>query len=132
LPYNPIESVDTSNTGTTERPNRIASGNLPTGQRSINKWFDVSAFPTPTQYTFGDSGRNILTGPGFHNVDLGFSRSIELRESTSLELRAEAFNLFNTPQFGLPNATLGQATTAVISSVVNPQREIQLAARIRF
>jgi hypothetical protein len=132
LPYNPIESVDTSNTGTTERPDRIASGNLPAGQRSINRWFDVTAFPTPAQYTFGDAGRNILTGPGFHNIDLGFSRSIELVERTSLELRAEAFNLFNTPQFGLPNATLGQATTGVISSVVNPQREIQFAARIRF
>lgn len=132
LPFNPIESVDTSNTGTTERPNRIASGNLSSNQRSINKWFDVSAFPTPAQYTFGNAGRNILTGPGFHNVDLGLSRSIGLTEATSFEIRAEAFNLFNTPEFGLPNATLGQATTAVISSVVNPQREIQFAARIRF
>jgi hypothetical protein len=132
LPFTPVESVDQSNTGTTEHPNRIGNGNLPSSQRTIDRWFDTSAFATPTQYTFGNSGRDILVGPGFHNTDLGLSRSISLVESTSLELRAEAFNLFNTPQFGLPNATLGQATTAVISSVLNPQRQIQIAARVRF
>ena len=89
-------------------------------------------FRSPTQYTFGNSGRDILTGPGFHNIDFGLSRIINITERAHLEIRAEAFNLFNTPQFGLPNATLGQSTTAVISSVTNPQRQIQLAARIQF
>ena len=132
LPFTPVESVDASNTGTTEHPDRIGNGNLSSGQRTIGHWFDTSAFVTPAQYTFGNSGRNILTGPGFHNIDFGLSRSISLLESTSLELRAEAFNLFNTPQFGLPNATLGQTTTAVISSVTNPQRQIQIAAKVHF
>ena len=130
--FTPVEGVDASNTGTTEHPNRIANGNLPSGHRSINHWFDTTAFPTPAQYTFGNSGRDILNGPGFHNIDFGLSRVIGLVEGASLEIRAEAFNLFNTPQFGLPNATLGQSTTAVISSVFNPQRQIQLAARIQF
>ena len=132
LSFTPVESVDGSNTGTTQHPNRIGNGNLSSSQRTIGHWFDTSAFATPAQYTFGNSGRNILTGPGFHNVDLGLSRTISLIESTSLEIRAEAFNLFNTPQFGLPNATLGQSTTAVISSVTNPQRQLQLAAKIHF
>jgi Carboxypeptidase regulatory-like domain/TonB dependent receptor len=132
LPFTPVESVDGSNTGTTQHPNRVGNGNLPSGQRTIKKWFDTTAFPTPAQYTFGDSGRNILVGPGFHDIDLGLSRTISLLESTTLEIRAEAFNLFNTPQFGLPNATLNQSTTAVISSVLNPQREIQFAGRLRF
>jgi hypothetical protein len=132
LPFNPVESVDQSNTGTTERPNRIASGVLPDGQRSINNWFDVSAFPTPAQYTFGDSGRDILRGPGFHNVDFGLSRSVSVADRGTVEFRFEAFNAFNTPQFGLPNATLGQATTGVISTVANPQRELQAALRFAF
>jgi hypothetical protein len=132
LSFTPVESVDGSNTGTTQHPNRIGNGNLPSSQRTIGHWFDTSAFPTPAQYTFGNSGRNILLGPGFHDVDLGLSRTIGLIESTSLEIRAEAFNIFNTPQFGLPNATLGQSTTGVISSVTNPQRQIQLAAKIHF
>jgi hypothetical protein len=130
--FTPVESVDSSNTGTTEHPNRIGSGNLPSSQRTIDHWFNSSDFTTPAQYTFGDSGRNILNGPGFHNIDFGLSREINLLEHSSLEIRAEAFNLFNTPQFGLPNATLGQSTTAVISSVTNPQRQIQLAARVHF
>jgi Carboxypeptidase regulatory-like domain/TonB dependent receptor len=132
LPFTPVESVDTSNTGTTEHPNRIGNGNLPSGQRTIGHWFDTSAFVTPAEYTFGNSGRNILVGPGFHNIDAGLSRTISLLEGTSLEIRAEAFNILNTPQFGLPNATLGQSTTAVISSVTNPQRQIQIAAKIHF
>jgi hypothetical protein len=130
--FTPVESVDSSNTGTTAHPNRVGNGNLPSSQRSITHWFDTSAFTTPAQYTFGNSGRDILTGPGFHNIDFGLSRLINITERAHLEIRAEAFNLFNTPQFGLPNATLGQSTTAVISSVTNPQRQIQLAARIQF
>ena len=131
LPFNPVEAVDQSNTGTTARPNRIAQGSLPTG-KSVARWFDISAFPTPSQYTFGNSGRDILRGPGFHNLDLAMSRAFSVRELASAEFRAEAFNLLNTPQFGLPNATLGQSTTGVISSVVNPQRQIQLALRLAF
>jgi Carboxypeptidase regulatory-like domain/TonB dependent receptor len=132
LSFTPVESVDGSNTGTTQHPNRVGNGNLSSSERTVRNWFDTSAFATPAQYTFGNSGRNILTGPGFHNVDLGLSRTISLIESTSLEIRAEAFNLFNTPQFGLPNATLNQSTTGVISSVFNPQRQLQLAAKIHF
>jgi hypothetical protein len=132
LPFTPVQSVDGSNTGTTQHPNRIGNGNLPGNQRKIGHWFDTSAFATPAQYTFGNSGRDILAGPGFHNLDLGLSRTIRLFERSSLQVRGEAFNILNTPQFNLPNATLGQPTTAVVSTVSNPQRQIQLAARIQF
>jgi hypothetical protein len=130
--FTPVEAVDASNTGTTEHPNRVGNGNLSSDKRTIHQWFDTSAFAVPAQYTFGNSGRDIVEGPGFHNVDLSLSRSIPILEKAALEIRAEAFNLFNTPQFGLPNATLGQPTTGVISSVLNPQRQIQFAARISF
>ena len=125
-------SFDTTNSGTTARPNRTLNGALPSSERGPQDWFDQAAFPTPASYVFGDSGRNILNGPGFHNIDLGLSRYISLTERWNLEFRAEAFNLFNTPELGLPNATLGVATTGVISSVINPQRELQLALRIAF
>jgi hypothetical protein len=132
LSFTPVENVDQSNTGTTAHPNRIGNGNFPSSRRSIDNWFDTSAFTTPVQYTFGNSGRDILVGPGFHNVDAGLSRTIPIVHQTSIEVRAEAFNLFNTPQFALPNATLNQTTTGHVSSVYNPQRQIQLAARFRF
>ncbi len=132
LPFTPVLNFDPSNTGTTARPNRIGVGSLPSDERSPQQWFDTSAFATPTSFVFGNSGRNILRGPGFRNLDLGLSRLIRLTERANLEFRAEAFNLFNTPQFGLPNATLGVATTGTISSVVNPQRQLQLALRFAF
>lgn len=131
LPFTPVLSFDPTNTGTTARPNRIASGVLSSGQGPL-RWFDPTAFVAPATFTFGNSGRNILRGPGQRNMDVGLARSISIRERVGLEFRAEAFNLFNTPQFGLPNATLGVATTGVISTVVNPQRELQLALRLSF
>lgn len=132
IPFTPILNFDPTNTGTTARPDRVASGVLSSDQRGPQNWFDPTAFVTPAAYVFGNSGRNILAGPGFHNIDLGLSRYISLTERWNLEFRAEAFNLFNTPEFGLPSATLGVATTGVISSVINPQRELQLALRIAF
>lgn len=131
LPFTPIESVDASNTGTTERPNRIGSGVLTSGQ-SINEWFNVAAFTSPEEYTFGNSGRNILRGPGLTNTDLGLSRIIPVTERIHMEFRAEAFNLFNTPQFGLPNATLGTSTVGTITTTLNAQRELQFALRVAF
>jgi len=131
LPFTPVLSFDPTNTGIgTARPNRNASGVLTNPGPSA--WFSTAAFATPAAFVYGNSGRNILSGPGFHNIDLGLSRSISFLERYQLEFRAEAFNLFNTPQFGLPNATLGVATSGVISTVVNPQRELQLALRFAF
>ena len=132
LPFTPVLSSDNTNTGTTARPNRIANGSLPSDERNPQNWFDEAAFVTPAQYVYGNSGRNILRGPGFRNLDVGLSRFFALTERFNLEFRAEAFNIFNTPELGLPNATLGVATTGSISTVVNPQREIQLALRLRF
>lgn len=98
----------------------------------MQDWFNGSAFVAPVGFSYGNSGRNILTGPGFHNIDLGLSRRVGLTERLGLEIRAEAFNLFNTPQFGPPNKAVGVATTGAISTVINPQREIQLALRFSF
>lgn len=132
LPFTPVLAFDPTNSGTTARPDRIGDGNLSSSRQAPLHWFDTTAFAVPAPFTFGSSGRNILRGPGQRNIDVGLARSISIRERVGLEFRAEAFNLFNTPQFGLPNATLGVATTGVISTVVNPQRELQLALRLAF
>ncbi len=130
LPITPILSYDPTNTGIIAYPNRIGSGVL--SNPTPNDWFNGSAFVAPTGYSYGNSGRNILTGPGFHNIDLGLSRRVSLKERASLELRAEAFNLFNTPQFGPPNNTVGVSNTGAITTVINPQRELQFALRFAF
>ncbi|MEO8660458.1 MAG: hypothetical protein ABI693_18460, partial [Bryobacteraceae bacterium] len=130
LPFTPRLPTDTAGTGTPIRPNRIQSGVAATP--TVQSWFDTSAFVSPPPYAYGNSGRNILSGPGFRNVDLGLSRLFRLGERVRLEFRAEAFNLFNTPQLGSPNPVLTFNTTGAISTVTNPQREIQLALRLRF
>jgi hypothetical protein len=132
LPFTPVLSYDPSNTGTTGRPNRIADGSLSASQRSPSYWFDTSAFTAPANLTFGNSGRNFLRGPGQVNFDLGVSRRFQITERFGLSFRGEAFNLFNTPQFGLPNATIGVANAGVIESVVAPERQLQLALRLTF
>ena len=131
-PFNVVMSTDASNTGTTERPNRTASGYLPQSQRAINHWFDTAAFTAPTAYTFGNTPRNALHGPGRVNSDLSVHRQFALRERFRLTFRLEAFNAFNHPQFSNPNSTIGNSLAGVISSTIVAQRQIQLGLRLTF
>jgi hypothetical protein len=129
--FTPTVSTDLANMGTTNYPNRIADGNLPSGQRSINDWFNVSAFALPTQYTFGNSGKNVLEGPGLTNLDFNLSKFFVFHERFRLQFRAEAFNISNTPAFGLPNAVINSPTVGKISSAGSP-RQVQFALKFLF
>ena len=135
------------------------NGTLPSDKRSITQWFNTSAFVsipltgTLANGQWGNSGRNILQGPGTKNVDFSVFKNFQLAESKVLQFRAEFFNLFNTPQFNNPSATApppaATSTTLVpnitpgaaygtISSAGSPttfqriSREIQLAAKFTF
>jgi hypothetical protein len=74
LPFTPSLATPVANTGTSSRPNRIGSGVL--SERTPNRWFDAAAFTTPALYAFGNAGRNILTGPGTHIVDVNFGKTV--------------------------------------------------------
>ncbi len=117
--------------GGPERPNRIASGTLPSSQRTIDHWFDTSAFVAPAQYTFGNSGTGILVGPGRFNTDLGIHRNFPIRELFTLSFRGEMFNAFNHPNFGVPAAAIGNVQAGQISGT-DPARVIQLALKLNF
>jgi hypothetical protein len=139
LPFTPTMQTNTLNTGTgSQFPNRIASGELPSSERSIDRWFDASAFAAPPQYAFGNSGRNILYGPGTRQVDASLFKSFTFHESRRLEFRAETFNLFNTPQFNNPSSSIGFSGVARITSAGSPtvylrtSRQIQLALKLYF
>ena len=116
------------------------NGSLAGGQRSIHEWFNTlpTVFTNPGAQQWGNSGRNILQGPGTKNIDFSVFKNIALKEAQKLELRAEFFNLFNTPQFNNPNATVGATNFGTVSSAGSPttlqrvSREIQLAAKINF
>jgi outer membrane receptor protein involved in Fe transport len=131
LPFTPQLQTSTTN-GTGSRPDRIASGALPSGQRNINNWFDVTAFATPAPFVYGSAGRDIRFGPGRVNFDLSLLKNFAIRENVKLQFRADAFNIFNTPQFGLPGASIGNASAPVISSIVGNPRQMQLSLTLRF
>ncbi|MDQ6665089.1 MAG: TonB-dependent receptor, partial [Acidobacteriota bacterium] len=131
-PFTVTLSTDPTGTSTMARPNRLADGALPSDRRDPMHWFDTAAFAAPGCICFGNSGRNILRAPGFANVDLGIHRDFLYRERFRLQLRGEAFNLLNHPNFGLPAMAIGAPGVGIIGTVVNPERQIQLAMKLYF
>jgi hypothetical protein len=140
-PFSVSAGSNTLYNGATSRANLLpgfGNGSLPSNKRSVNEWFNTAAFANPGAQQWGNSGPNILQGPGTKDVDFSVFRDINLTESKGvLQLRGEFFNLFNTPQFNNPNATVGGGFGTITSagSPVTLQRisrEIQLAAKITF
>jgi len=116
------------------------NGSLPKSKRTLAKWFNTDAFQAPAQnsFTYGNSGRNSLQGPGTKYVDFSIFKDTHLTGSKVLQLRAEAFNLTNTPQFNNPAATAGNTSIGTISAAGSDltfqrtARQIQFAAKINF
>lgn len=133
-PFTPALGTSTANTGAA-RPSRAADGNLPSDARSVNAWFDKSAFVAPALYNFGNAGRNVLIGPGAANLDFSLLKAFPLRflgEGRNLQFRAEAFNVLNHPQFASPNPRVDIPQGGVITSLSNDMRELQLALKVIF
>ncbi|NOT62055.1 MAG: hypothetical protein HOP19_17720, partial [Acidobacteria bacterium] len=144
---------------------------------TINKWYDPDAFRVVTcqqpgittgtdpvavaagiarnaylaQFChYGSAGQGILEGPGFKNVDFSLMKNTQVTEKLKLQFRAEIFNLFNTPQFGLPNTGLngtflpaaanGAFPTQVtasrgpgsIATLAAPMRQMQFGLKLLF
>ncbi len=129
--FTPLVSPNPANTTTPARPNRICNGNLPTGQRTIDHWFDVACFPAAAAFTFGNSARQVISGPGIVNLDALLDRTFVFTESKSLEFRAEFFNATNSVNFNGPDMTVTQPQAGTITSAL-PARIIQLALRFMF
>ena len=102
--------------------------------QSVQEWFNTAAFTLPARYTFGNEGRNNLTGPPFKNLDFITYKDFLFTERIRLQFRAEFFNIFNHPSFGLPDNTVTDANFGVITSTALPDshREIQLALKLIF
>jgi hypothetical protein len=137
----------------------FGNGSFSPGKRTLQEWFNTSAFVSIpltgalANGQWGNSGRNILQGPGTKNIDFSVFKNFQLAESKTLQFRAEFFNLLNTPQFNnpsavaptpaatsttlVPNITAGSAY-GTIASAGSPttfqriSREIQLAAKFTF
>ncbi len=102
-----------------------------------NQWFNPVAFALPTPGTYGDLGRGTLTGPGLADVDISLFKNTSIYEKTTLQFRAEFFNILNHPNFGPPNATVFSGTSispsaGLITTTATFPREIQLGLKLIF
>jgi len=138
-------SADVPDGNTTDqRPDLVPGVPLtPPGGSTIAEWINPAAFAVPAPGSFGDAPRDLLRGPGAWQIDMGVGKQIPLTERVRLEFRSEFFNIFNHPQYGLPNATFGTTSFGSITSTVNTTtpvspvgsgtpREIQFALRVAF
>ena len=129
---------------TDQRPDLVPGVSLtPTGGKTIVQWINPAAFVTPANGTWGDAPRNVARGPGAWQMDMGMAKHIPLTERMALQFRTEVFNIFNHPQYGLPNATILVSGFGSITNTVNTTtpvspvgegtpREFQFALRMEF
>jgi len=131
--FNPILPGDFNNDGVRgDRPDRIGPGGLQKSERSIDRWFATEDFMFPAEYSFGNSGRNILTGPGSRNWDISFVKRIQVsRDGNIFELRVQLFNAFNHTNFNTPNRTVGTSSFGKIFGA-SRSREIEIAVKYSF
>lgn len=134
--------VDIARIGvTSSRATLVGDPSLPASERTPSRWFNTGAFRGPERMTpgqFGTSGRNILIGPSFRQWDVALSKTVELGGRVDLQLRAEAFNVFNQVSFtnlntvvrfdnsGRPTGGYGAVTAAA------PGRTLEFGARVTF
>lgn len=130
-PYTLSVTGDIPNVGVSSvRPN--VAGDPSVSNPSPAAWFNTAAFAPPAQFTFGNLGRNRLRPDWYRNLDLTVFKQFPIRERLKLDLRAEAFNVTNTPVFGVPISSLSSPTFGKVLGLGNSPRQLQLGARIQF
>ncbi|MBS1828213.1 MAG: TonB-dependent receptor [Acidobacteria bacterium] len=132
LPVTPGVNGNPANSTGGIRPDRLRDGNLPRGERTPERWFDVGAFAVPAPFTFGNSAANVIYGPGLVNLDVTLARTFRLREKMSIDFRSEFFNLFNEAHFNFPNTTVNVANGGQISDTASSARQIQFGLKLIF
>jgi Carboxypeptidase regulatory-like domain len=133
LPFTPTLNSNPSNSNSGfSRPNRVGNGALPSSDRTIQDWFDITAFTVPSVFQYGNSGRDILIGPGTINLDFSLFKVFRMTERGQLEFRAESFNLANHPNFANPSTAVDAPGAGAITGTYNKGRQLQLALKLLF
>jgi hypothetical protein len=134
LPFT-VGANDTAGTGQGRNNRASCVGDpLPDGFEQTNaRWFDTTAFTGNAPFTYGTCGYNSLRGPGSKSMNMSIFRTISLPSERRLELRVEAFNLFNWVNYGFPGASVSNPNSfGIISSSRGDPREVQLAVKFYF
>jgi hypothetical protein len=130
-PFTVTNNSARGNTGSADRPNMIASPNLPGSQRTLTRWFNTDAFEPQPLNTLGNARASIVRGPGLITIDLSFFKDFVPRAGTQIQFRLEAFNVTNRANFDTLGVALGASNFGVISSA-GPARNVQVALKLMF
>ncbi len=145
FPFTPLIGFNNSGTGDGTQPTDIADRNPnfkgPVILGTVDHWFDPRAFSMPIAGTFGNAGRSAYRGPGLFNVDTSLFKRIPIRESVTLQLRVEAFNVLNHVNLAFPNQVVFQGNSSnysysesagQITNTATTSRQIQFALKLLF
>jgi len=140
FPFTPQLGFNPSNNGDTRNPVRPSWNPDFTGsviEGGPNQYFNPKAFVLPPTGTYGNVGRNVLTGPGLATTDLSIAKIATISEKVRAQFRAEFFNIFNRANFATPNAVVfssaGSApssTAGVITGTSTTSRQIQFGLKL--
>jgi hypothetical protein len=129
---NPSESQPQFASASGIEPVLLRDPNLPASQRTLTRWFDTDAFAQPGLNQLGSNAAiNSIRADSRQNVDLSLSKYFNILGQHRLQVRAEAFNVFNHANFRPPNGARGTAGFGVVSAA-GPAREVQLAVKFEF
>ncbi|MGD0435709.1 MAG: carboxypeptidase regulatory-like domain-containing protein, partial [Bryobacteraceae bacterium] len=142
FPFTPQLGYNPSNNGDSRDPVRPTYNPTFTGPIILgnpNEYFNPNAFLPPIPGTYGNVGRDVLTGPGLVDLDFSVLRNTNITERVHLQFRAEFFNILNHPNFGTPNAVVFSSasstpasTAGVITSTSTTSRQIQFGLKLQF
>jgi hypothetical protein len=145
LPFTPTHGGDTSLSGIRQDRADLVPGQDPfSGSCTFAKtgitvpvgsagcWFNTSAFTANGPNDFGNAGRNMLSGPGFLQLDAALGRSFQVREGKALLLRVDAFNLLNHPNLGVPTGDQSSNNFGLVTGQLGSPRVLQGAAKFTF
>jgi hypothetical protein len=131
-PLTPIISFDNSGTGTfSDRPDVAGDPHLRTNEVQL---FNRGAFKIPPQGSFGDAGRNSLTGPRLVYFDFRVQKEFRLNERIRLAFRWDFFNIFNHPNFDLPSLIVDDPAFGRVNAtdLLHGRRKIEAGVRLSF
>jgi hypothetical protein len=132
-PFTIFTSNDISNTGGANRPFSVGDPHL--DNPTPTRWFNTAAYsialPAGT-FSYGNVGRNTLRADGTQNLDVGLFRNFALTERLGLQFRAEAFNVLNHANFGLPGGNISSSNFGQVSQTSTSSRQIQLGLKVIF
>ncbi len=115
-----------------DRADLLRDPNLPSGQRTPERWFDTTAFRRLVPPNQGNAGRNILITDGIQNFDIGVAKDFRFGEQRRLEFRWEVFNLFNHANFGVPVNDLNSQFFGRVLNTSTTERIMQFGLKFLF